>query len=76
MISEGGVSEQENYMFFGNIEQMGRQCDILMREDKNQIDSIAPKAFYNLEALEYLDLRWNNLQVSINIVSHSNHSLK
>lgn len=40
MISEGGVSEQENYMFFGNIEQMGRQCDILMREDKNQIDSI------------------------------------
>ena len=43
---------------------------------KNQIDSIAPKAFYNLEALEYLDLRWNNLQVSINIVSHSNHSLK
>jgi hypothetical protein len=27
-------------MFFGNIEQMKRQCELLMGEDKNQIDSI------------------------------------
>ena len=39
-ISEGSMSEQENYMFFGNIEQMKRQCELLMGEDKNQIDSI------------------------------------
>lgn len=39
-ISEGSSSEQENYMFFGNIEQMKRQCELLMSEDKNQIDSI------------------------------------
>lgn len=39
-ISEGGMPEQENYMFFGNIEQMKRQCELLMNEDKNQIDSI------------------------------------
>lgn len=39
-ISEGSMPEQENYMFFGNIEQMKRQCELLMGEDKNQIDSI------------------------------------
>ena len=39
-MSEGGMPEQENYMFFGNIEQMKRQCELLMNEDKNQIDSI------------------------------------
>ncbi len=39
-ISEGSMTEQENYMFFGNIEQMKRQCELLMGEDKNQIDSI------------------------------------
>ena len=40
-ITEGeGKPEQENYMFFGNIEQMKRQCELLMEEDKNQIDSI------------------------------------
>ena len=39
-ISEGEMPEQENYMFFGNIEQMKRQCELLMGEDKNQIDSI------------------------------------
>lgn len=27
----------------------------------NKIDTIAPRAFHRLE-LEYLDLRWNNLQ--------------
>ncbi len=39
-LSEGEMPEQENYMFFGNIEQMKRQCELLMGEDKNQIDSI------------------------------------
>jgi hypothetical protein len=39
-ISEGEMPEQENYMFFSNIEQMKRQCELLMGEDKNQIDSI------------------------------------
>ena len=29
----------------------------------NKIESIGPKAFYGLKALEYLDLRWNSLQV-------------
>ena len=28
----------------------------------NKIDAIAPKAFQKLTGLEYLDLRWNNLQ--------------
>lgn len=32
--------ETENYMFFGNIQQMKRQCDLLMDEDHQQIDSI------------------------------------
>jgi len=39
-ISESEMPEQENYMFFGNIEQMKRQCELLMNEDKNEIDSI------------------------------------
>jgi hypothetical protein len=39
-IAEGEMPEQENYMFFSNIEQMKRQCELLMGEDKNQIDSI------------------------------------
>jgi len=38
-LSEGEMP-QENYMFFGNIEQMKRQCELLMQEDKNQIDGI------------------------------------
>ena len=29
----------------------------------NNIKSIGSRAFYRLEALEYLDLRWNSLQV-------------
>ena len=39
-ISEGENMEHENYMFFGNIEQMKRQCDLLMDEDHGKIDSI------------------------------------
>jgi hypothetical protein len=30
----------ENYMFFGNIQQMARQCELLMKEDHDRIDSI------------------------------------
>lgn len=32
--------ETENYMFFGNIQQMQRQCEMLMKEDQDKIDSI------------------------------------
>ena len=39
-LSEGEGMEQENYMFFGNIEQMKRQCDLLMNEDHTKIDNI------------------------------------
>lgn len=36
------VNEQksENYMFFGNIQQMQRQCELLMKENHDQIDNI------------------------------------
>jgi hypothetical protein len=39
-ISEGGDMKPENYMFFGNIEQMKRQCELLMNEDHEMIDTI------------------------------------
>lgn len=39
-LSEGGDMKHENYMFFGNIEQMKRQCELLMNEDHNMIDNI------------------------------------
>lgn len=39
-ISEGGDIKHENYMFFGNIEQMKRQCELLMNEDHDMIDGI------------------------------------
>ncbi len=38
-LEEGG-QKPENYMFFGNIEQMARQCNLLMKEDHTRIDSI------------------------------------
>lgn len=31
---------QENYMFFGNLQQMQRQAEMLMNEDHDRIDSI------------------------------------
>lgn len=31
---------QENYMFFGNLQQMQRQSEMLMNEDHDRIDSI------------------------------------
>ncbi len=39
-LEEGGGQKPENYMFFGNIEQMARQCNLLMKEDHTHIDSI------------------------------------
>ena len=39
-ISEGEDMKHENYMFFGNIEQMKRQCELLMKENHDEIDSI------------------------------------
>lgn len=39
-ISEAADAKHENYMFFGNIEQMKRQCELLMQEDHDQIDEI------------------------------------
>lgn len=39
-IVESSETEHENYMFFGNIEQMKRQCELLMNEDHGMIDEI------------------------------------
>jgi hypothetical protein len=39
-LEEEGGQKPENYMFFGNIEQMARQCNLLMKEDHTRIDSI------------------------------------
>ncbi len=38
-LEESG-EKPENYMFFGNIQQMARQCELLMKEDHDRIDSI------------------------------------
>lgn len=32
--------EQENYMFFSNLKQIHRQCEILLKMDPNMIDNI------------------------------------
>ncbi len=37
---EDGGQKPENYMFFGNIQQMARQCELLMQENHGKIDSI------------------------------------
>jgi len=39
-LEDEGGQKPENYMFFGNIEQMARQCKLLMQEDHTRIDSI------------------------------------
>lgn len=39
-LKEGSEGKQENYMFFGNIQQMQRQCDLLMKEDHERLDAI------------------------------------
>ena len=38
-LEESG-QKPENYMFFGNIQQMARQCELLMKEDHDRIDTI------------------------------------
>lgn len=38
-LEESG-QKPENYMFFGNIQQMARQCELLMKEDHDRIDAI------------------------------------
>jgi hypothetical protein len=39
-LTEGSHGDNQNYMFFSNIEQMHRQCKLLMQEDHDKIDSI------------------------------------
>ena len=47
-----------------NIEDAGQAPSLrVLYLYSNKIDTIAPKAFGRLGGLEYLDLRWNNLQV-------------
>jgi hypothetical protein len=40
VIREGGDPNSERYMFFSNLEQMKRQCDMLLDMDQQQIESI------------------------------------
>lgn len=41
MVNEGMEPETVNYMFFSNLKQMHRQCELLLNEfDPNMIDSI------------------------------------
>lgn len=37
---EGSEGKPENYMFFGNIQQMQRQCELLMNENPEKLDSV------------------------------------
>ena len=39
-IKEGGDMENERYMFFSNLEQMRRQCGLLLDMDKEMVESI------------------------------------
>jgi hypothetical protein len=39
-ILEDEEAKHQNYMFFGNIEQMKRQCELLMNENHEMIDNI------------------------------------
>ena len=38
-LNEGDVG-QENYMFFGNLQQIQRQCEMLLRMNPDELDSI------------------------------------
>ena len=38
-LNEGDVG-QENYMFFGNLQQIQRQCEMLLRLNPDELDSI------------------------------------
>jgi hypothetical protein len=39
-IKESDNGGQENYMFFGNLKQIHRQCEMLLKMDPNELDSI------------------------------------
>lgn len=39
-IQEGGDTNSERYMFFSNLEQMRRQCGLLLDMDKEMVESI------------------------------------
>lgn len=39
-IQEGGDMDNERYMFFSNLEQMRRQCGLLLDMDRNMVESI------------------------------------
>jgi hypothetical protein len=39
-IKEGDNGRQENYMFFSNLKQIHRQCEMLLKMDPNELDSI------------------------------------
>ena len=40
VIKEGGDPNSQRYMFFSNLEQMKRQCEMLLEMDQQQIESI------------------------------------
>ena len=40
LLNEGGNVESNRYMFFSNLEQMKRQCEILLNMDKSVIENI------------------------------------
>ena len=40
VIREGGDPNSQRYMFFSNLEQMKRQCEMLLEMDQQQIESI------------------------------------
>jgi len=40
LLNEGGGVESNRYMFFSNLEQMKRQCEILLDMDKSVIEGI------------------------------------
>jgi len=40
VLKEGGDQNSQRYMFFSNLEQMKRQCEMLLEMDQQQIESI------------------------------------
>ena len=40
VIRESHDTESQRYMFFSNLEQMRRQCELLLELDKDQVESI------------------------------------
>jgi hypothetical protein len=40
VLNEGGEEHSDRYMFFSNLEQMRRQCDMLLELDQNMVEQI------------------------------------